>query len=242
MNEQQTGANMTRINVVRKNCFAPAWVLIAACALPLTSTGCGGGGTKEQSTDFFTSGNREADQRAEQRMAKTKQMRGEGEGEGEKTTANVKTADGKTVAKKAEAEKSLYDRLGGEETLKAIVDDFVTRVLADPRVNWERKGIKQGGLGFGRNKSVQWDANEHNVGQLKKHLVQFLSLSTGGPPHYDGLDMKAAHSGKHITNSEFDASVGDFKASLDKLQVPNKEQKELLAIIESTRPQVVEKR
>jgi hemoglobin len=54
--------------------------------------------------------------------------------------------------------------------------------------------------------------------------------------------MKAAHAGKRITNSEFDASVGDFKASLDKLQIPNKEQKELLAIIESTRPQVVEER
>jgi hemoglobin len=228
---------MSRINVVCRNGFA-ALGLIVACAM---ASGCGMGKSKEKSTDFFTSGDREADQRAEQRMAKTKQIRGEGEEEGEKKTAKVKTEEGKTVVK-AEAEKSLYDRLGGEETLKKIVDDFVTRVLADPRVNWERKGVKQGGLGISRNKTVQWDANEYNVGQLKKHLVQFLSLSTGGPPHYDGLDMKAAHSGKRITNSEFDASVGDFKASLDKLQVPNKEQKELLAIIESTRPQVVEER
>ena len=230
---------MTSINVFNR--FAVAGLLIAGCALPLASAGCGAGKSKEQSTDFFTSGDREADQRAEQRIAKTNQIRGEGEEEGEKKTDKVKTEDGRTVVK-AEAEKSLYDRLGGEETLKKIVDDFMARVLADPRVNWERKGVKQGGLGINRNKSVQWDANEYNVGQMKKHLVQFLSLSTGGPPHYDGLDMKAAHAGKRITNSEFDASVGDFKASLDKLQVPNKEQKELLAIIESTRPQVVEER
>jgi hypothetical protein len=36
--------------------------------------------------------------------------------------------------------------------------------------------------------------------------------------------------------------VGDLKASLDKIGVPTEEQKELLSIIESTRPQVVTKR
>jgi hemoglobin len=46
----------------------------------------------------------------------------------------------------------------------------------------------------------------------------------------------------HITNPEFDAAVGDLKAALDKAQVPNKEQKELLAIVESTRPQIVTER
>ena len=54
--------------------------------------------------------------------------------------------------------------------------------------------------------------------------------------------MRPAHAGLHIGNPEFDAALGDLKASLDKLQVPNKEQKELLAIIESTRPQIVEER
>ena len=54
--------------------------------------------------------------------------------------------------------------------------------------------------------------------------------------------MKHAHAGLHITNDEFDASVGDFKATLDKLKVPNTEQKELLAVIETTRPQIVQER
>jgi len=54
--------------------------------------------------------------------------------------------------------------------------------------------------------------------------------------------MKDAHKGMKITNAEFDAAVGDLKATLDKMQLPNDDQKELLAIIESTRPQVVEQR
>ena len=67
-------------------------------------------------------------------------------------------------------------------------------------------------------------------------------LATGGPARYEGKDMKAVHSGMHISNPEFDAVIGDLKVSLDRFQIPNKEQKELLAIVESTRPQIVEER
>jgi hemoglobin len=137
---------------------------------------------------------------------------------------------------------TLYERLGGEKGISAIVDDFVARVLADPRVNWERKGVKEGGLSFDRWKSVEWSASPENVNKLKKHLAQFLAVATGGPAKYEGREMKSVHAGMHITNAQFDASVGDLKTTLDKLQVPNAEQKELLAIIETTRPQVAEKR
>jgi hemoglobin len=214
-------------------------MLVFALAL----AGCGGG-KAQKSNDFFTSGNREADQRADQEMARTEQLRGTGgaggKGAAEKASAKV-TADGKTVAK-ADQPKSLYDRLGGEEQIKAIVEDFTPRVLADPRVNWERKGVKVGGFSVHRGQAVEWKADEFNVGQLKKHLVQFLSLSTGGPSFYDGKDIKDAHANMHVSNPEFDATIGDLKASLDKLQVPSKEQKELLSIVESTRPLIVQER
>jgi hemoglobin len=54
--------------------------------------------------------------------------------------------------------------------------------------------------------------------------------------------MKAAHADMRIGNPEFDAAVGDLKASLDKLRIPDAEQKELLAVVESTRPQIVTER
>jgi truncated hemoglobin YjbI len=69
-----------------------------------------------------------------------------------------------------------------------------------------------------------------------------VARATGGPVHYDGKEMKSAHAGMHIGNPEFDATLGDLKASLGRLQIPNKEQKELLSIIESTRPQIVTQR
>jgi len=212
------------------------YISILACAF---ATGCG----SQQNADrgFFTSGSREADQRAEQRMAKTEQLRGQGEGAGaEKTKASANPAT--PGAPKAEAKKSLYDRLGGEEGIKAVVDDFVTRALADPRVNFERKGVKRGGFSIHYNKPVEWNPTKENVDKLKLHLAQFITLATGGPPKYEGGEMKPVHAGMHITNPEFDAAIGDLKASLDKFSVPNAEQKELLAIVESTRPQVVEER
>jgi hemoglobin len=199
---------------------------LLVCTLGL-ATGCASQDRTRQ--DFFTSGSRAADQRAEQRVAKDEQL---------KSGSN----SGGDSAKQPEQKKSLYDRLGGEKGVAAIVDDFVTRALADPRVNWERKGIKRGGvLGIGV-KSAEWKPDPGSVDAMKKHIAQFVSIATGGPTQYDGQEMRQVHKGLNISNAEFDAAVGDLKASLDKLSVGVDEQKELLAIVESTRPQVVEQR
>jgi hemoglobin len=187
-------------------------------------SGCGSQGNTPDK-DYHTSGSREADQRAEQRVAHDQQIRGKGTG---------KDDDEKDV------KKPLYERLGGEKGVAAIVDDFVNRMLNDPRVNFTRKGVSKGSI-LNR-ESAQWDASPANVEQLKKHIAQLIALSTGGPSHYDGREMKAAHAGLKITNAEMDAAIGDLKATLDKLAVATEEQKELMAIVETTRPQVVEER
>jgi hemoglobin len=200
--------------------------------------GCGSSKTTKEKDEFFTSGSREADQRASQRMAKEQQLSGSSE-EGDKDKKGKGTTNGEPA--KAEGKVTLFDRLGGEQGINALVEDFTARALEDPRVNWERKGVKRGLLS-GRNEPATWTATPENVATIKKHLVQFLSLATGGPPNYDGKDMRSAHDGMRISNPEFDAVVGDLKASMDKLRIPDKEQKELLAIVESTRPQIVTER
>lgn len=129
------------------------------------------------------------------------------------------------------AGKSLYERLGGARAIHAVVEDFVGRAARNPKVNFTRKGT-----------SVEWSATPENVALLKKHLVQFVSLATGGPKKYEGRDMKAAHKGMEITDAEFDALAADLKATLDKFKVPAREQKELLTIVGSTRKDIVEKK
>jgi hemoglobin len=201
-----------------------------------TILGCGSSKSAKKNDDFFTSGSREADQRATQRMAKEQQLEGTGPKETKKTGSGENDAKGG----QSQAKLTLFERLGGEQGIAAIVEDFTTRALNDPRVDWQRKGTKHGGL-FTRHDS-SWNSTPENVATLKKHLVQFLSLASGGPAQYDGREIKSVHAGMHISNSEFDAALGDLKASLDKAQVSNKEQKELLAIVESTRPQIATER
>ena len=187
--------------------------LLAACASR----------TSDQPEDeFSTSGSREADQRAEQRMTAVEQQRG-------------------TNGSKQRI-RTLYERLGRDRGVAGIVDDFVERAMADPRVNWARKGVTHGGfLGIGT-KSAEWDACAERVDALKAHMRQFLTVATGGPSSYEGRDLNHVHEGMGITNAEFDATIGDLKATLDKLRLPNPEQKELLAVLESARPQIVEER
>ena len=112
--------------------------LLSIAGVLAFAAGCGGGKAQTKNTDFFTSGSREADQRASQRMAKEEQLSGTGEGAGEK---NVKKAqisstetnlfvNGTNRAAQAEGKLSLFDRLGGEAGISNIVVDFTPRAIA----------------------------------------------------------------------------------------------------------------
>jgi hemoglobin len=230
------------------------WMVMVFVAGGLTGLfGCKASPAKKSNNNFFTSGSKEADQRASQRMAQAEQLEGAGEGEGEKGVkkakvkksgdADVPSPTGRTnEAAQATNKLALYDRLGGQAGLSNLVADFTQRALDDPRVNWTRQGVSHGGFLSHKSKSDAWNPTPENVAQLEKHLTEFLALATGGPAAYSGKQIETVHAGMNISNPEFDAAVGDLKASLDRLKIPNKEQKELLAIVESTRPQIVTKR
>lgn len=127
-------------------------------------------------------------------------------------------------------EKSLYERLGGEKAITAVVDDFVARTAKNEKVNFFRKGTDK-----------EWKPTPAQVDQLKKHLVELIGSATGGPQKYTGRDMKSSHAGMKITEAEFNAMAGDLKATLDQFKVPAKEQDELFKIVGSTKGDIVEK-
>src|SRR5689334_25307743 len=97
----------------------------------LATAGCGTGKPKAQNKDFFTSGSREADQRASQRMAKEEQLSGTGEGSGEKDVKKAQVVESNTnsmvngtnMPAQAQGKLSLYDRLGREAGISNIVAD-----------------------------------------------------------------------------------------------------------------------
>ncbi|MEA2707924.1 MAG: hemoglobin, partial [Phycisphaerales bacterium] len=119
--------------------------------------------------------------------------------------------------------------IGGEAVIVVVVDDLVARAIADPAVNFARKGTPH-----------EWQPTDANVQRLKERLVQFLGTATGGPQRYEGENLRTAHRGMRISKSEFDAFVKDFQASLQQANVPEKERKELLDIFKSARGPIVE--
>lgn len=62
---------------------------------------------------------------------------------------------------------------------------------------------------------------------------------TGGPCKYTGKDMKSAHAHLHITEKEWSVMLAELDKSLAKFKVPAPEKKEFVAIIESTKPDIV---
>lgn len=116
-------------------------------------------------------------------------------------------------------QKSLYERLGGLDAIKAV-GEFAARVLADERVN---------------KKFAKTDAP-----RLTLHLVEQVCAATGGPCQYTGNNMKKAHKNMKVTAGEFDALVEDLVKALDKFNVPEAEKQELLGALAPMKADIVE--
>src|SRR5512145_2607917 len=124
-----------------------------------------------------------------------------------------------------ENQASLYDRLGGVYSIATVVDDFIDRVMADPRLN--------------ANPAV--DEAHHRVppAGFKYLVTEMVCWATGGPQKYTGKSMADSHAHLKITAAEWEAFLDDFQQTLDNFKVPTQEQTELKAIVNSTRSDIV---
>ncbi len=111
---------------------------------------------------------------------------------------------------------SLYTRLGGDDAITAVTDQFIQNVLADPTIadNFSATG-----------------SDPYRFALFRERLIDQLCAATGGPYTYTGENMYDAHDGMNITNDEFGALVNALVAALNQFNVPQAEQDELLAIL-----------
>jgi hemoglobin len=123
------------------------------------------------------------------------------------------------------ARRTLYERMGGEQAIVAVVDDFVENVVADPKIKEiHKKHFREG-----------------DVAGLMQKLIDQIGEATGGPQQYKGKDMKTAHKGLGITDADFDALVDDLIKALDKNHVARADRDELLKMLGGMRKDIVEK-
>ena len=128
-------------------------------------------------------------------------------------------------AQAARGSKSLYDRLGGQPAVDAVASGLVDRILADTRVN-------------------KWFAHAastpENTKAYKAQLSAFICKSVGGPCQYTGMDMVTAHKGRGVTDDAFGAVAENLSKTLDSLKVPEAEKKEVMTLVGSLKPAIVQ--
>jgi hemoglobin len=117
---------------------------------------------------------------------------------------------------------SLYDQIGGEAAVNAAVDIFYRKVLTDDRishffddVDMDRQAAKQ---------------------------KAFLTYAFGGPAHYTGKDMRAAHAhlvARGLNDEHFNAVAGNLQSTLEELKVPKELIDQVMAIAASTHDDVL---
>jgi hemoglobin len=89
---------------------------------------------------------------------------------------------------------TLYETLGKETSIAAVVAAFYERILADGELAPYFAGI--------------------DMARLRAHQTAFLVAATGGPKNYDGRDLAIAHAGLAITDTAFDRVAGHLVDSL----------------------------
>ena len=122
---------------------------------------------------------------------------------------------------------SLYERLGGLAPISVVVSDFLDVLVPDPVLN--------------RNPHIDAARKRVPAPYLKYHVTAMVCQATGGPCQYSGRGMKESHTHLKITEKEWDRMVVLFKEVLAKHKVPVAETAELLAIIDSTKGDIVVK-
>ena len=70
---------------------------------------------------------------------------------------------------------------------------------------------------------------------FKYYVTELVCQSSGGPQQYSGRTMGDSHRHLMITDQEWDAFMDDLQQAFDRFGVPEREQEELKAIVESNK-------
>lgn len=116
---------------------------------------------------------------------------------------------------------SLYEQLGGQESISAVVDNFYERVLADETVNH-----------FFVNTDME---------KQRRHQAAFISFALGGPQKYSGMSMEKAHAGLNLQPEHFTAIATHLAGALQHFQVPQDKIDEVIATVATLKDAVLYK-
>lgn len=123
----------------------------------------------------------------------------------------------------ADANSSLYERLGGYNAVVAFANHLLPRLMSDSELGrfWENRGAD-------------------GIEREKQLLIDFLCHNSGGPMYYTGRNMTLTHRGMGISNTDWECFIGHLQATLKHFQLPEAAQNDVREFIESTKSEIVE--
>ena len=119
---------------------------------------------------------------------------------------------------------SLCERVGGEEKLKRVVDQFYQFVLADERINH------------------YWVDYVSDIPKIHQNMTCFMVQSLGGPCHYEGKDMYEAHKDMEVKPEEFNIIWDHIENSMLVHHIDRKLIAEVKAIVDKTYDEIFPKK
>jgi hemoglobin len=118
--------------------------------------------------------------------------------------------------------KSLFERIGGEKAVQSTVVKMYDKILDDDLLAPFFENI--------------------DVDALRRSQMAFVTVAFGGPNHYTGNTMRSAHKdavSKGLSEVHFDRVATHLQTAMQELNVPADLIAEALAIVASTRDDVL---
>ena len=118
----------------------------------------------------------------------------------------------------------LYTRIGGDQAVRAALDAFYDKVLADESLRSFFDGV--------------------DVDRLKDRQASFMAMALGGPNHYDGRDLRTAHRlprARGLDEERFERFLVHFRATLEELGLDPDTTDEVMAITYSGKDEVLDR-
>ncbi|MCH7769575.1 MAG: DUF4440 domain-containing protein [Bacteroidetes bacterium] len=118
----------------------------------------------------------------------------------------------------------LFDRLGGEEGISAIVEDLIDAHLNNPAI---------------KNRFTYLTENPEHFELFKQNVKDFFGAGTGGNVTYKGKDMQNAHKGMQLSGMEFIDVISDIMMVLQQHEIDEESRKDVLYILYSFKDQII---
>lgn len=126
------------------------------------------------------------------------------------------------MMEKGEKMETLYEKLGGYDTITEIIDDIFVRTAANKQLNRFFVGM-----------------GTYTKERTKQRVVELLCVTTGGPCFYTGRDMRTTHAGLNITENDWQIAVNIIGETLTRFNVPEQEKGDAFAALSRLKSDIV---